>query len=153
MAHALPEMRRAGVQVDNRAARRDSAAILLCEHDAATGREHSLVERAQFRDYLALASAEPGFALDVENHRNAHAAAAFYFFVGVVERALQAAREHPSDGCLAGAHHADEDQAAFGFHDVILRRWKKKRPGGPGRSMILKSSVSGRSGDRSRPGE
>src|SRR6185295_4580653 len=117
--------------------------------------EHRIVERAEFGDHLRLARAETGFALDVEDHGDAHPAAALDFLVRVEEVALQAPCEQTAHGGLSSAHHADKDQAARGFHGVILRRWKMcrykaKRPGEPGRSAVLEACVSGRSGARSR---
>jgi len=82
------------------------------------------------------------------------AAAALDLLVGVVEAALQAAREQPPDSGLARAHHADKDESAFGFHGVILRRWKnvqaENKTAGRARPFVdLRRRVSGRSGARS----
>ena len=138
------------MQVHHDAASGDVAPVLRGQDHAPARREDGVIQRTEFRDYLRLACAEARFALNVENHRDAHAAAALDLLVGIVEVALQAPCEQAPHGRLARAHHADQDEAAFGFHGFILRRWKKKRPGRPGRSIALKGQVSERSSARSR---
>ena len=142
------------MKVNDDAAAGDSAAVRLGEHRAAAGGQHGIVQRAEFFDHLRLPCPEARFALDVEDHGDAHATAALDLLVGIVEAALQAAREQPSHRGLARAHHADKDESAFGFHGVILRRWKnvkaENKTAGKARPFDgLRICVSGRSGARS----
>src|SRR5258706_14569096 len=149
VAHALQEEPGPGVQVDDGALRRDAAAVLLGKPRAAAGRDDCAVERAQFGDRLRLACAETRLALDVEDHRNAHPAAALDRLVQIVEGALQPAREQPADGGLAGAHHADKDEVvALSRHTAILRSWKNKRPGSPAVRSLPVARFSEPSGAR-----
>ena len=74
------------------------------EHRAAAGREHDVGALHELGKHLALACAKSGFALDLENHRDAHAGCALDLVIAVVERLAEAAREQLADGCLAGAH-------------------------------------------------
>src|SRR6185436_5509224 len=151
----LPEVRRARMQVNDDAAARDDAAVLFGEHHAAAGGKHGVLEFAELGDHLPLPHPETRFALDVEDHGYAHAAAALDFLVGIVEAALQALREQASHGGLACAHHADKDESALGFHGVtILRRWinvaAEKKTAGRARPFDgVEDCVSGRSDARS----
>src|SRR6185436_904025 len=102
--HALPEVRRARMEVYDKAARRDDAAILLGKDHAAAGGKHGILQFAKFGNHLLFPRPESRFALDVEDHRNAHAAAALDLLVGIVEAALQAFREQASHRGLACTH-------------------------------------------------
>src|SRR6185295_12639452 len=124
MPYALPEVLHTRVQVNDSAAGRDNAAILLRKHRSPAGGKYGVCQRAELGNYLRFARPESSLAFDIENHGDAYAAAALDLLVGVVKTSLQAPREQPAHGGLARAHHADKDEAALRIHGAILRSWK-----------------------------
>ena len=135
-------------QVDHRAARGEPAAVLRGEHGAAAGGEHDAFERGELGERLRLARAEAGLALDLEDQRHLHAAAALDLVVGVEEAQLQAPREQPPDGGLAGAHHADQVEVARALHRRHCRNKNGREDPAVVRGEANDQRASGSSGAR-----
>ena len=97
------------MKVDDEAAGLEIVAVARIEHCAASGSEHDIVQCGQSFDYLGLAFAKPGLALDIEDHGDAHPGPCLDLAIGIVERLPQALGELPADRGLAGAHHAYQE--------------------------------------------
>src|SRR5919109_886643 len=85
----------------------------------ARAREHDALELRELGERLCLACAEAGFALDLEDHRDLHAAARLNLVIGVDEAQLEPPGERAPDGGLAGAHQADQVEIGA-LHDSIV---------------------------------
>ena len=63
----------------------------------------------QSRDHFSLAIAEGALAMGFENLGNRAAGRSLDFGIGVAKGRIELRCQPPSDGALAGAHHAHKD--------------------------------------------
>ena len=86
----------------------DAAAGLLAHEGAAAGGEHRRPAVEQPRDHPRLAIPEMRLAMGFENVRYRHAGRRLDLGIGIEKRQPQPRRQPPSDGGLAGTHHAHQ---------------------------------------------
>src|SRR5215467_9631615 len=108
------------MQVDDESPALEVLAVSGIEHRPASGGEDDVIEGGELLDGLRLALAKAVLALDLEDHGDRDAGPFLDIAVGVVERLSQALGELPSDGGLARAHHAHEENPALGLHSGIV---------------------------------
>ena len=143
VAHALAQILRPRVQVDHRAARGEVPAVL---GGRAPRRRRSRARcprsARELGDHLRLARAEAGFALDLEDHRDLHAAAALDLLVGIDEARFRRRASSRPTVVLPAPIMPTRKMLLARFTAAILRRQNKKRPGGPGRPRRSRRAVS-----------
>src|SRR3569833_880244 len=109
------------VEIDHETTRVQVRALLRVQHHASAGGKHDVFTLRQVVDDLFFALAKTRLALDGEDLRNVRAGARLDFMIAVDELAAERFRELPTDGRLARAHLADEDEVG-GFGDAASSR-------------------------------
>lgn len=97
------------MQVDDHAASGEILAVFGVQHGAAAGREDDPLLGDQFLDDLTLAGAKAGFAFELEDGGDVDTRSALDLVVAVLEGIGQRLGQLASDGTLAGAHRADDE--------------------------------------------
>ena len=92
----------------------DGGAGLRLDEGAAAGRQHLRAAVEKAADDPALAVAEIGLAVALEDLVDGGVGGLLDLAVGVDEGQPEAGGEPPSDRGLAGAHHADHDEGTAG---------------------------------------
>ena len=100
---------------------RDAVAGFLAHEGAAAGGDHRRAVVEQACDHPRLAIPKMRLAMGLKNVRDRHPGRRLDLGIGVEERQPQPGRQPPADGGFAGAHHADQHDAA---------RAQRRREGG-----------------------
>src|SRR3569832_1134336 len=104
------------VEIDHETTRVQVRAILRVQHHATAGGKHDVFTLRQVVDDLFFALAKTRLALDVEDLWIVRAGARLDFMIAVDELAAERFRELPTDGRLARAHKADEEEVGGFVH-------------------------------------
>src|SRR5581483_6710593 len=92
------------------------------EDGAAARRQQDALARAELGEHGALALTETGFAFELEDQRDFHAAMHLDFVIEIEERQPEEIGHAPADRGLAGAHRAHEDEVGGGIHGKDANR-------------------------------
>ncbi len=93
---AQPQIVRIRAQINHDAAVLQRRAVFRPKHGAAAGCQHDVVALRELLEMtLASRVAKAGFALELEDHRNARARARFDFMVRIEERAIADGAQWP----------------------------------------------------------
>ena len=103
-----------GLEPDRNAGSRDARARILGHEGPAARGEHLGAFDEQPRDHPAFAEPEFGLPVLGEDLGDRHARGILDLDVGIGEGQAEPLRQTPSDGTLAGSHHADEHDGAPG---------------------------------------
>ena len=138
-AHAAPQHIEIGLEPDRQGRPADRRTRLLVDEGAAAGGDDARTLAEQARHDPALAGAEIGLAVLLEDLRDGHAGRPFDLRVGIDELEAETAREASPRRGLAAAHKTDEHDGALPerLNDRGRAAIARRRDGRRGRNRTL----------------
>lgn len=147
MAGALPEICRLRIQIYHATCGAHCRTAVPIQYGTATRGDHHFAGSTQLGNHLRLAGTEAGFAFNFENHRHLHAGALLDLVVGVMKRPAECPCQQATNGGLACAHQADENDVIghdSRFYQSPLRQKKAgQQPGLSGDTSPVTELPSG----------
>lgn len=117
------------IQIHHAACLAHHLATVRIQHRTAAGSNHHIAAVTQFSHHLRLTGAEADLTFDFEDHRHLYAGSCLDFVVGIMKWPLKCTSQQATNGGLACAHEANEDDVIGHDREVYQSPCRQKKAG------------------------